>query len=325
VERLVSIKVVLEDDGTVRLTLADGTPLTAAQVKSVRRQQGERIADALDNACERWNQGLDELLTLHRATPPPANAVVFEEKAFPEEKPAVPPVRSLGLFGRIFKKRRERIEDENRRMDRQHKIQLEAWNHRRSEHQQAQARLRWLHDVGRHGDPEAMQEYIEQTFSAIAWPRETAVSAEIEPAGTVVWLDVDLPELEHMPTHSATVATRGLKVNIKEKPDKQRRSDYLSHVHAVAFRLIGEAFAALPTATTVVLSGYTQRPDPATGQSLDVYVVSVRAARCKWREIQFNDLARVDPVEALGRLDCRREIKKNLDLVSIEPFRPSAA
>lgn len=187
-----------------------------------------------------------------------------------------------------------------------------------------QAQLRWVFEVGRNQDPQVMQQYLERVLCTIAWPRETAVSTEIEPDGPVVWLDVDLPELEHMPTHSATVATRGLKVSIKEKPEKQRRSDYLTHVHAIAFRLVGETFAALPTATAVVLSGYTQRRDRATGQPVDVYVVSVRAARTKWRDIRFDDLGHVDPVEALGRFDCRREIKKNMDLASIEPFQPGS-
>ena len=168
-----------------------------------------------------------------------------------------------------------------------------------------------------------MQQYLEQALSAIAWPRETVVSAEVDPDGPVVWLDVDFPELEHMPTHSATVATRGLKVNIKEKLEKQRLRDYLAHVHAVAFRLIGEAFSALPTSAAVVLSGYTQRPNRATGQTADVYVLSVRVARSKWREIHFGDLAQLDPVEALGRFDCRREIEKSLVLAAIEPFEPS--
>ena len=168
-----------------------------------------------------------------------------------------------------------------------------------------------------------MYEYLERALSAIAWPRETTVSAEIEPGGPIVWLDVDLPELEHMPTHSATVATRGLKVNIKAKPEKQRRSDYVTHVHAVACRLIGEAFGALPTAAVVILSGYTQRPDAATGHSTDVYVLSAKVARSDWRAIRFDDLSHVDPVEALGRFDCRREIKKNFDLGPIEPFQPA--
>jgi len=167
-----------------------------------------------------------------------------------------------------------------------------------------------------------MHEYLERALSSIAWPRETTVSAEIEP-GPVVWLDVDLPELEHMPTHSATVATRGLKVNIKAKPEKQRRTDYVTHVHAVACRLIGEAFAALPTATAVVLSGYTQRPARATGNSTDVYVLSVKAARSDWRDIRFDKLSDLDPVEALGQFDCRREIKKNFELGPIEPFQPA--
>lgn len=323
VERQVSISVLLEDDGAVRLALADGTPLTPAQVKNIRAQQGEAIAEMLDRACERWNQGIDELLTA------PGDAAARRAGGFSgrvaEAEPSLLRCRPLGLLGRIFRKRRERIEEENRRAAREHEAQLEAWRQRRREHQQAQAQLRWLFEVGRHQDPQAMQQYLEQALSAIAWPRETAVSAEVEPAGLVVWLDVDLPELEHMPTHSATVATRGLKVNIKEKPEKQRRRNYLTHVHAVAFRLIGEAFAALPISAAVVLSGYTQRPDRATGHAADVYVLSIRVARSKWRKIRFDDLGEVDPVEALGRFDCRREIKKGLDLAAIEPFEPSGS
>jgi hypothetical protein len=325
VGREVSIRVLLEDDGAVRLVLADGTPLTPAQVKSIRAQQGEAIAEMLDRACERWNQGIDELLTLHRATPPPDARGAFREEPFPESEPAAPRPRPLGLLGRIFRKRRERIEEENRRVAREHEDRVEAWRGRLREHQQAQAQQRWLFEVGRHEDPQAMQQYLEQALLAIAWPRETAISAEVDPDEPVVWLDVDLPELEHMPTQSATVATRGLKVNIKEKPEKQRRRDYLTHIHAVAFRLIGEAFAALPTSAAVVLSGYTQRPDRATGRAADVYVLSIRVARSKWREIGFDDLAQVDPVEALGRFDCRREIKKGLDLAPIEPFEPSGS
>ncbi len=321
-EELTSINVMLEDDGTVRLVQADGAPLTPAQVKSTRAQQGERIAEILEQACERWNQGIDELLTVHHGTPWPDSAAGFPEEPFPEAEPAAPRPRPIGLLERVFKKRRERVEEENRQATTEHEEALEAWRRRDLEHQASQAQLRWLFEVGRHQDPGAMHQYLERALSAIAWPRETTVSAAIEPEGPVVWLDVDLPELEHMPTQSATVATRGLKVSIKAKSEKQRRSDYLTHVHAVAFRLIGEAFAALPRADAVVFSGYTQRPDPGTGEVVDVYVLSVRVTRDGWREIRFNGLAQVNPVDALGRFDCRREIKKNLDVGVIEPFPP---
>ena len=99
------INVLLEDDGII---------LTPAQVKRIREQQGESIAEMLDGACERWNQGIDELLTLHRTMPSPDNhAAVLQEELFPETEPTAPWPRRLGLLGRMFRKRRERIEEEN--------------------------------------------------------------------------------------------------------------------------------------------------------------------------------------------------------------------
>lgn len=74
----------------------------------------------------------------------------------------------------------------------------------------------------------------------------------------------------------------------------------MRHVHGIGFRIIGEAFAMLPKADEVVLSGYSRRPDKSTGEVQDQYLYSVRVSRNEWARINFANLDDVDPAEALG-------------------------
>jgi len=48
-------------------------------------------------------------------------------------------------------------------------------------------------------------------------PSETAVSFEIRDGGMTVLLDVDLPEIEDMPTKAASVPQRGLELQLEPR------------------------------------------------------------------------------------------------------------
>jgi len=73
------------------------------------------------------------------------------------------------------------------------------------------------------------------------------------------------------------------------------------------FRVVGEAFAALPTLQSVLCSGFSQRVDTATGKTSDDYLLSVRVAREVWLLIDFGNLAQVDPAAALARFELRSD------------------
>ena len=73
----------------------------------------------------------------------------------------------------------------------------------------------------------------------------------------------------------------------------------MRHIHGVGFRLIGEAFAVLPAAETITVSGYSQRSDAKTGNVVDEYLFSVRADRAQWEHLNFDALENIDPEEAL--------------------------
>src|SRR3546814_2981134 len=126
---------------------------------------------------------------------------------------------------------------------------------------------------------------------------DTTLFRSIAENGQHIRLDVDLPEIDDMPSKRAAVPARGLKLSVKEFPAVQVRKRYMAHVHGVGFRLIGETFAALPSARRVTLSGYSQRNDPATGQARDDYLYSVSVDRDDWARIDFELLPILDEIE----------------------------
>jgi len=132
-------------------------------------------------------------------------------------------------------------------------------------------------------------------------------------------MDVDLPEIEDMPTKLASLPARGWKVSMKQLTDTKKRQLYMNHVHGVGFRLIGEAFATLPTVESVTLSAYSQRPDKATGKIVDEYLYSVCVERGAWSAINFHNLAAVDMVESLAQFNLRRKMTKTGIFKPIEP------
>jgi hypothetical protein len=169
-------------------------------------------------------------------------------------------------------------------------------------------------------DTSAMQVFLTKALQGIVWPRETTVSLDIRDEGKIVLLDVDLPEIEDMPTQVASVGKRDLKLIIGERSKTQLQKDYLIHIYAVGFRLLGEVFVSLPTVETVVLSAYSQRPSKLTGQIQDEYLYSVRVTRSKWSRINFQNLNTIDVVKCFEEFDLRAKMTKTGNISSIEPF-----
>lgn len=123
-----------------------------------------------------------------------------------------------------------------------------------------------------------------------------------------------------MPRTVASIPARADRLTIKTLNDAKLRELYARHIHAIVFRIIGEAFARLPTLSTVTASGYSQRPDSATGHDQDDYLISVQCDRQQWAMINFDALATLDPIEALSRFACRRDMSKTFILKAIEPI-----
>lgn len=170
-------------------------------------------------------------------------------------------------------------------------------------------------------DLQAIAQPILARLGGIEWPRETTIDLDLSEDGRTLILHVDLPELEDMPAVTYAVLRSSVEIVERAASAKNIAELYAAHVHAIAMRLIGEAFTASGVIDCVQFDGYTQRVSAATGRMADEYVLSVRAARDQWSRIHFGNLAAIDPVTAVEQFEHRRILQARGRLKTIQPFK----
>ena len=167
---------------------------------------------------------------------------------------------------------------------------------------------------------DGMSKCFEHRMSEIDWVLETNLSYEFSDDLFTAWIDVDLPEVEDMPNESATVSDRPLGLKLKKISDTDIRRSYMQHSHGIIFRVLGEAFACLPTLNRIIVSGYSQRANKATGVINDEYLISLCAERSDWEKMDLSNIRQIDPVLGLQEFDLRRNMTKTGSFKPVEPF-----
>lgn len=310
----------VDNEGNLFFQDADGNQLPEQVIKAAKDQNRDAILALIQRKCDDINGAIDALATIHLNTPNSVDRPTFAPLDFEYAEPIAPALRKPSLLDRLFKKRLQRLKAEHESALTAFKIQHQEWLSEKVRFQQMMQSRKVLIEEGIYSSITDMEFWLEDNLQDIVWPRETVISFEIIDDGCSVLLDVDLPELEDMPTRTASVPVRGLKLSVKDMSPTAIQKLYMAHVHAVAFRVIGETFAALPIAQLVVFSGYSQRPDKATGRVGDDYLLSIRTTRNDWMEIDFNRLENIDVVESLTRFELRRQMSKTGVFKPIQPF-----
>lgn len=316
-----SVTVGVRDDGTVFFQDDDEQPLSDREVRAAKRQHGDTIRGLIQTKCDQINGQVEALGTLHLLTPSPAERPSYSPQEYDDGPPRAPVPRGLGLLGRLFKSRRQKIERENEQARKTHEEATARWQSDKAAFDEKERVRKDLIDRRIYADHDAMESFLEENLKDIVWPRETNVDFEVSPDGKQVVLDVDLPEIEDMPKRTASAPQSGYKLTVKEISAKRAQQLYLQHIHGIGFRIIGETFWALPTVERIMFSAYSQRPDRATGDVRDEYLYSVRVSRSAWGRINFQNLDVLDVVAALEQFDLRRDMKKTGAMSCIDPFR----
>lgn len=319
----ISVTVGVTDDGMVFFQDVDGKPLPEHLVNAAKKQQGDAIRNLIQKKCDEINAQIEALGEIHVDTSNANIKAQYQQQEYPETPPTKPVPKKPGLMGALFKSKREMIKKENREEERQFETDSVKWRSDKHQFDAAEKRRKDMIERGIYTDVEAMENFLEENLQSIVWPRETIVSTEILDNGKRVFLDVDLPEIEVMPSKTASAPQRGYKLSVKEMSATQHQRLYMRHVHGIGFRIIGEAFSAIPNAQEVVLSAYSQRPDRSTGHVTDEYLYSVRVERGLWSRINFDNLVNLDVVEALVQFDLKRNMTKTGSFRPIEPFGPN--
>jgi hypothetical protein len=314
------VSICLEDDGSVIFKDAEGNPLTPHLQELTKKQQGDTVKAWLSKNCDEINNKIETLGGIHTKTPSPSLKPTYVPIPFTSEPPVPPPPKKLGVWGHLFTWVRKRIEAENARAETEYQERMNTWRDYKAKHEKSESERRILLQERLYKEPEAMQKVLEQHLQAIEWPRETMISSDISEDGKVAVIEVDLPEIEDIPRKTATYGGRGWKVTMKELSDTKLTQLYMRHVHGIAFRILGETFASLPTIMEIVLSGYSQRPNKITGTVSDEYLYSVKVTREAWSKLNFGNLGAIDVTESLNQFELRRNMSKSGRFTAIEPF-----
>jgi hypothetical protein len=164
------------------------------------------------------------------------------------------------------------------------------------------------------GDPEYVESEIDDLLSRIQLPVEFSIQYEYE--NNNVFIDLDLPEIEYIPTEKSTILASG-KSKIKNKTQKDIKYDYIICVCGLAYFISSNIFNISTGILNILISGYTQRISRKTGNIEDEYVYSVIFDRENFQKINVKNIA---PAESFELFKNRLDITKTGIMKTIIPF-----
>lgn len=194
-------------------------------------------------------------------------------------------------------------------------IQKQEWDMVENQTFRFSQEIRNLRQQAEQGHIESMNTLLEKMLLVVEAPIRFSGSFELDGVSGL-WLDIDLPEIEEISDDEYSILQSG-QISIKKKTDKKKRADYSRLVSGILFILASNVFELLPTIQTIVISGYTQRPNLQTGYMQDDYIYSYIVERDKYNVINL-DL--VDPFIALDNFTGVKQVTKSFEWKSIEPY-----
>ncbi|MEB1806484.1 MAG: DUF4236 domain-containing protein [Bacillaceae bacterium] len=166
-------------------------------------------------------------------------------------------------------------------------------------------------------DVQATEDWLALHLEELDFPLETNVDFKMLSENTI-YFDVDLPELEEVPLEKATIMKSG-RLKIQEKSQRETREHYAVMVGGTALYLCSFAFAFVPICERVVISGYTQRLNEATGHKDDTYIYSLIVERDRFYSLNMSSL---HPISAFENFEHRLNATKTFIFKEIIPFAP---
>lgn len=308
------------EDGHLVFFDSTGTLVDEHRMAVAKKHHRHELMMLMQSKCDEINSEIEAVAEIHLETPSCSQVPRFDRPVMDMPEPVPPTPLKLQFFDKLFRKRGERKKEEYRGKMSQFEQKMKDWLDQKKQFALAVEMRRDLIERRIYVDVEAMEEWLSEVLADIEWPRETQVAFEVIDDGRRVMLDVDLPEVDDMPCKIAAVPARGMKLSVKEISPMKRQKLYMEHIHAIVFRLVGEVFAALPAVQEVMISGYSQRYSPSTGQREDEYLLAVRVLRESWGHINFDRLDQLQLDASLATFELRRNMSKTGVFKVIEPF-----
>lgn len=133
------------------------------------------------------------------------------------------------------------------------------------------------------GDEEAFDSVVSSWVKTLDFPFEFNLDYHL--SGKKLFVDLDLPEIEDMPSKKAVKMASGI-VKVKDKAQKDIRKDYEDCVFGLTFFFASYLFNIAPSCEEIIISEYTQRRDK-NGRIKDIYILSVKFLRKKFENLNY--------------------------------------
>jgi hypothetical protein len=166
------------------------------------------------------------------------------------------------------------------------------------------------------GNEQYVNEKIERLIANITLPINFSIDYEYDEVNSLLHIDLDLPEIEEIPTKKVNILSSG-GITIKDKTQKEIREEYACCTIGLSFYFAGEFFNISSNINNIIISGYTQRINPKTGNIGDDYVYSIIFDRTNFNGLNIKG---INPIEAVANFESRLNITSNFELKIIEPF-----
>lgn len=153
---------------------------------------------------------------------------------------------------------------------------------------------------------------IDEWLRTITFPFEFNVEYEVKE--DVIFIDLDLPEIEDIPLMTTQKMSSGV-IKIKEKSKKQIYQDYSDCVYGLSIYFASNFFNIALAYNDIVLSAYTQRRD-SSGRIKDEYILSVKFDRLGFSNLDYNVNAKENCMKFPNA--CLQNM--NLSFKEIKPF-----
>ena len=269
-----NIKIDIDESGAILFKDANGNVLPKRLITLAKQQLGDTIHTLVQKKCEEINKEIESVGEIHFDTEDPKLIPSFEAEEFDEPLPEEPKWKKYGFLSLIFHSLKDKVDLQNDDLKNNYEENRRNWQKNKKIFEDNEKDRKWLVENGIYRNVGDMEIFLESRLNDLQWPRETTVDFEILDEGKIIFIDVDLPEIEDMPNKIAHAIQNGNKVSIKEMSEVQIQKLYMKHVHGIGFRLIGEVFSSLPVSETVVISGYSKRVNKGTGEMRDEYLYS---------------------------------------------------
>lgn len=237
-----------------------------------------------------------------------------------KEKHAERQLRAQNLYQMAFKEHLERERQrlsKLARLEREHEEQCKSILQEAERHNQEIDRFKADFDAG---DPDAIVSYFGMVLQRSSYPEDFPKQCRLAyiPESRQLVVEICFPSASIVPPVKASkyVKSRDEIVPIP-RPVTQIKSVFASVAVGMTLRTLHELFEADRTGKveTVVLNGFVNTIDPATGKAIKPTIVTVRTTREAFQDI---DLEQVEPLACLKHLGA--SVSKNPSELS--PVRP---